>query len=367
MNFAVYVSGHGYGHLTRVLEVAREIVRLCPGCKMHVRAPFTRQRVQDFLGFPPDSLESVRMDVGLVQYDSLRHDHTASLQRLGFFFGSESSTLIKHEADWIRSAKIDAALVDIPPHGFAAAQKAGIPAFAIGNFTWSGVWRALAEEQAEYLRFADAAAEFESYAEVMYSGGMELGLDSFKRVERVPLIARRSSYSKQEAKKLLGIPGDRPSVLVAFGGEGLKGLVAPSDELMRSYHFIATPPLDDVHPNVRYLTEKELSTHGLRYNDLVRAVDAAILKPGYSTVAECAANETGVVIVPRVTFPEADVIQRYVEENLPSVTLSTDKMLAGRWDEAVHSLFAKRPFDFGSIETNGAEIVARRILERLNP
>ena len=363
MKFAIYASGHGYGHLTRILEVAREIMRLCPGCQIHVRAPFTRQRVQDFLGFPPDSHESVRMDVGLVQYDSLRHDHDASLQRLSFFFGSESASLIKREAEWMRATKIDAALVDIPPHAFAAAHKADVPSFGIGNFSWDRVWRELASEHKEYLRFADLAAEFQSHAEIMFSGGMELGLESFRKVERVPLIARRSSYSKAEARKLLGISGDHPVVLIAFGGEGLKGLVPPSNELMRTYQFIATPPLDDVHPDVRYLTEEELSHHGLRYNDLVRAVDAAILKPGYSTVAECVANETAIVIVPRVTFPEADVIQHYVEQNLPSVTLSTEDLLAGKWDNAVRSLFAERPFDFGNLPANGANVVAQRILE----
>ncbi|MFH0883939.1 MAG: hypothetical protein V2A56_13200 [bacterium] len=365
MKFAVYASGHGYGHLTRILEVVREIIRLHPSSAIHVRAPFTRERVQDFLGFPPTSHESVRMDVGLVQYDSLRHDHEASLQRLRFFFGKDGNLLIKREAEWLHANGINAALIDIPPHAFAAAHQAGIPSFGIGNFSWDSVWRDLAGEHPEYNRFADAASAFQSHAEVIFSGGMELGLESFRNVERVPLIARRSSLSKAEAKGQLGFSIDRPVVLIAFGGEGLKGLVPPSDALMRSYQFVATPPLDNVHPDVRYLTERELTLLSFRYSDLVRAADVTILKPGYSTVAECAANDTAVVIVPRITFPEADIIQRYVEENLPSVTLPTEDFLAGRWDEAVNTLFAKRPFDFVNLQTNGAAIVAQRILERL--
>jgi len=364
MNFAVYATGHGYGHLARILEVMREIVRLHPSSEIHVRAPFSKERVQNFLGYPPTSRTQVRLDVGLVQYDSLRHDHEESMQRLQFFFGKDGDLLLKREAEWLRSRKIDVALIDIPPHAFEAAHKADIPSVGIGNFGWDRVWDKLSAERPEYKRFADIASRYYSRAEVFYSGGMEFGLEAFKEIERVPLIARGSALSKEEAKRQLGLNSDRPVVLIAFGGEGLKGFEVPADSLLQSCQFVATPPLHDLHPAIRFISEKEINARGLRYNDLVRAADAAILKPGYSTVAECAANGTAIVVVPRVSFPEADVIQRFVEQNLPSETLSIEQLLAGEWDSALRSLLAKRPFDFRDIRTNGAEIIARRILQR---
>ena len=49
---------------------------------------------------------------------------------------------------------------------------------------------------------------------------------------------------------------------------------------------------------------------GLRYEDLVAAVDVVMTKPGYGIIAECVANDTALVYTSRGHFVEYDVLVR---------------------------------------------------------
>ena len=47
---------------------------------------------------------------------------------------------------------------------------------------------------------------------------------------------------------------------------------------------------------------------GCRYEDLVRAVDVVVTKPGYGIIAECLANDTALLYTSRGHFIEYDVL-----------------------------------------------------------
>ncbi|MCK7523822.1 MAG: hypothetical protein MZV64_42470 [Ignavibacteriales bacterium] len=47
---------------------------------------------------------------------------------------------------------------------------------------------------------------------------------------------------------------------------------------------------------------------GLRYEDLVRAADVVVTKPGYGIIAECIANDTAILYTDRGRFAEYDVL-----------------------------------------------------------
>ena len=47
---------------------------------------------------------------------------------------------------------------------------------------------------------------------------------------------------------------------------------------------------------------------GLRYEDLVRAADVVVTKPGYGIIAECLANDAAILYTDRGHFAEYDVL-----------------------------------------------------------
>ena len=364
-SIALYVTEHGYGHLARCLEVARELRRLAPETKLHVRAPFPREQVEAALGFPPDSHAPVRLDVGLVQLDSLRADLPATVERLGEYYGAEGDRLVGEEARWLERSGIDAALIDIPPRAFDACRLAGVPAYGLTNFSWDWIWRDLAEEEPRLAPFAEKAAESYASCARLFRTVMHAGLDAFPTVEDVPLVARISRTDPEEVRSMLRLVDGRTVVVLSFGGAGVRGITPPPAALHERFLFIASEPLPDPGPPFVYINNETLQGKGLRYCDLVAAADIAMSKPGYSTVAECLANRTAMIYSDRSRFAEYPVIVRYIREKLPSERIDSGDLLAGRWGGALDRLVDRRPFRFPPERIDGAEVVARRLLEEV--
>ena len=176
-----------------------------------------------------------------------------------------------------------------------------------------------------------------------------------------------SSLSPDEIRSRLGLEHEtRPLVLVALGGEGLRGQLVPKPDVVQKYSLLATPPLPRNAEGVRFIDDALLEANGLAYHDLVHAVDAAILKPGYSTIAECAANRTLVALVPREGFAEAPVLEQWVYRNIPSVRLERDQFLAGQWGDALDELLDNGSSIEFPTEVNGAEVIATELLALLS-
>lgn len=364
MQLAVYVTGHGYGHLTRSMAIVNSLKRHHPDVAIHIRAPFAEERVRDALSVEPDSLRNVRLDIGLVALDSIRTDRRASLKQLAFHYGPEGDKRVEEEARWLEATSIDAALLDIPPRGFEACARAGVPAYGSSNFSWDDIWRSLEQDDSDFGPFAERAAEAYSTARLLFRHPMALGMEAFPRVEDVPFVARRSALSRADAKAAIGLEQEtRPVVLLAYGGEGLNGVTLPGGELMARYCFVATEPMADPGEGFLYLPDRAVRGRGLRYTDIVRAADVVMTKPGYSTVAEAIANNAALVMTDRDDFIEGPVINRYVLEHVPSALISNRDLFGGHWGPALDTLTARMPFAPNTIPVNGAEVVAERLLE----
>src|SRR5205807_3318191 len=125
------------------------------------------------------------------------------------------------EAAALRSSGAALVLGDIPPLAHAAAARADIPSVAIGNFTWDWIY----EGYASFERDAPGVIQMirDAYAQAARALRLPMhgGFATFAEVVDVPMIARRSTRSRGETRRLMAIPDDRPFVLASFGGYGL--------------------------------------------------------------------------------------------------------------------------------------------------
>ncbi|MEZ5283644.1 MAG: hypothetical protein R2712_02315 [Vicinamibacterales bacterium] len=134
-----YISGHGFGHASRTIELLREIQRRAPEVRLVVRSSIPRWLVERTA--PPDlTLESLRCDTGAVQHDSLHLDVDETV-RQAQTFTAELPALAAGEADVLARHGASVVLADIPALGVAAARLAGVPAVLLGNFTWTDLRR----------------------------------------------------------------------------------------------------------------------------------------------------------------------------------------------------------------------------------
>ncbi len=363
---AVYVTGHGYGHFTRTMEISRLLHELHDNVEIHVRAPFSLSHILNTLGREPASHAEIRLDIGLVQHDSLRWNKEKTLQQLAFYYGREGDLRVRQEAEWLTKTGINAALLDIPPRAFEACHMAGVPAYGMTNFSWDWIWADLAEEAPEFHEYADRAAQAYNTCALLFCPQMDAGLDNFPVQQEVPVVARLSSREPEEVRKIMGFPSNRPLVMLSFGGEGLRDGGFPPESLHDKFAFIVTEPIADPGKPFIYVRDEDYFGRGLRYCDLVRAADIIMTKPGYSTVAECTGNKTALVYSNRSRFAEYPYIKAFIETHLPNEHIPMDQLLSGNWGPTLNSLYQKMPFTFPETRTDGARVVADLLYKRIS-
>src|SRR5262245_36756738 len=134
-----YVSGHGYGHATRVGEVLRILRALEPGMPLAV-VTSGPERLYRRAVPGPQEFRHLECDVGLVQKDALAMDEPATVDRWRAFVARDGER-IAGEARWLRGKGARVVLGDIPPLAFAAAAEAGVPSIGLSNFSWDWIYR----------------------------------------------------------------------------------------------------------------------------------------------------------------------------------------------------------------------------------
>jgi UDP:flavonoid glycosyltransferase YjiC (YdhE family) len=361
-----YVSGHGFGHSSRTIEVIRAVLRRGPDLPIVVKTSASRRLFDRTLETPVDFVE-LECDAGMVQVDSLRVDIRESLQRAKAFQSDLPAKAAK-EAAFL--GRINAGLVvgDIPPLASAAASMAGLPSMAIGNFTWDWIYEGYPEEEPFELA-SMIRRDYRKAATVLRlptSGGFQ-GLEDITR--DIPFIARRSSRDAADTRRAFGLPapGEKPVVLMSFGGYGVTGLDRTAVGAAKDYVVMTT----DVHADTRPATdglihvhEQDLYGRGYRYEDLVRAADVVVTKPGYGIVSEAMANDTAILYTSRGRFVEYDVLVREMPRFVRSAFIDPQDLLCGNWAAALERLLSQ-PAPPERPATNGADVAAEEILKMI--
>jgi L-arabinokinase len=363
-----YTSGHGFGHASRDIEIVNALGRLASSAGVHVRTSAARW-LFDLTTTTPIEFTTVECDTGIVQIDSLRLDADESIRRADAFH-AELDERAAREAAFLRSVGARVVVGDIPPLAFAAAARAGVPSIALGNFTWDWIYAGYPEQLASAPSLLPRIWKAYAQADVALRLPMHGGFEAFRRVEDVPFVTRHARRSREDVRNALCLPHDLALVLVSFGGYGLEKLDLRRVSDALDIGLVATTayphaPLVDRHGH-RLWTVGEIDLYrcGFRYEDLVHAVDVVATKPGYGIIAECIANDTAMLYTSRGQFVEYDVMVEEMPRYLRSAFISNDDLAAGRWAPALERLFAQpalpeRP------RTDGADLVARRILEYL--
>jgi hypothetical protein len=161
-----YISGHGFGHAVRSGTLMRALQRACPDIVLHVR---TTAPSWLFSGLPSAiHYSEQRLDVGVVQRDSLQTDLPATLQACANLH-RKIPRLIEHELSFIDQARARLILGDIPPLAFAIAARAALPSVALSNFSWNWIYRSYLEEFPSFLPLIEQMESFYRHASLCLS------------------------------------------------------------------------------------------------------------------------------------------------------------------------------------------------------
>ena len=332
-----YVSGHGFGHATRVAEVCRSLIALgvqvivTTSAPAHLFPPGCRLRTID------------EVDAPIVQPLPYEIDAQASLDRLIAYLGDDhGQAWLWREELFNDESGIDAILFDAP---FLAGSLAtpDRPALLVSNFAFDAIYRGLRpmlelDAQHRLDELIPIVDEHYSRASgvVLLPGAIDMPFmqlwqegDS-KRSIAAPLVYRRPRRTRSEARQSLGIDQDKKVVLVQFGGhtrQQQQQSTGTQTDLPAEEWLVLSTTTDS---DVRIASDFYMP-------DAVVAADVVLGKIGYGTVSECVGIGTPLVYVKRPGFAEEPGLIRYLDEKQLGIELERADFEQGMWSTALQT------------------------------
>jgi hypothetical protein len=339
------------------------LARRMPGVRIVVRTTAPAWLFERTASFA-FSLLPGETDTGVLQRDSLTLDESGTVALARTFYG-EFDTRAWAEARLLEHHAADVVISDAPPLACAAAALCGIPSFVCANFTWDWIY-------ADYSAPRELIGPIQqaySRATAGWRMPMHGGFETIDPVIDVPFVARhaRADLTRDDVRRVLGLPANRRLALMSFGGYGLQGLRLESLDCGPSWQIVTTGrniASSDRVDTVIALDESAIYSAGLRYEDLVRAVDVVVTKPGYGIISDCIANGTAMLYTSRGRFAEYDVLVSEMPRYLRCRFIDLGRLRAGRWREGLDALMAM-PGPPEKANADGAATVAGMICERL--
>ena len=348
-----YVTGHGFGHAVRTAQILKA---LPPELPLIVKTTAPERLFREEL--PGREFEYVvaEYDCGCLQSDSVSVLKRETLTRYAEI-ARRNQDHLADEIAFLRERGVTCVASDIPSFPLYAANEAGVPSAAIGNFTWYDIYAEYAETDEDERLLAQMAREYASATVALIT---PLNLPTtpklFPNVERVPLVARWGKPIRDILTEVLDIPAEKHLALLYLGGWGLE-IDWPALERFAEWVFLLDRPLPISIANAR-----AFDPGVLRYADVAASVDAVVSKAGYGTVTECIANSVPLVYLPRFGFAEHDALVSGMNHWGGGIAISEAAFHAGEWAGALESALHASP-NPSAFATNGAEIIAQKLME----
>ena len=212
-----YVSGHGFGHASRDIEVINALLERRPDLEIHVRT-YAPHWLFDLTVRGDVRYDQVDCDTGVVQRDTLNPDIEATVARARG--GSTASSIARASAEAVALEEIGPSFVlaTCPPLGFRGGRDSPeVPSVAVGNFTWDWIYDG-------YARWFGGAAwipalirDTHRFAEEAWRLPMHGGFEGFRHVVDLPFVAdasRAAAGTRSDSRLGLGGPeAGRPGVV----------------------------------------------------------------------------------------------------------------------------------------------------------
>jgi hypothetical protein len=363
---AYYITGHGFGHARRSVEVVKELLRLRPDTTIFFRTMANPAIFQELSG-ANIRLERAELDPGAIEKDLFTIDHAATVEAVRGAMGRRDR-VVAAEVEFIRRQKIERILCDIPFFAGDIAAAAGIPSIAITNFTWDWIYEPYFSEHQDLLRQIERSySRIDTLLKIPFGGRT----DWFSEVIDISVISSRSRRSAEEILRSLVLESDRPRVLISLRGGISDGAMVVAANSCPKYVFLSTTPVPrDAPENLRHFPIKtgEQEAHpdqqSLTFSDLLAGSSVVLSKPGYGIVADCLAARKPLLWPRRYGFREDEVTLAEASPYLPMREIPHADLFAGNWKSHLDRLL-QMPMPARNLATDGASVAAQIISCRL--
>lgn len=356
MRILYYVSGHGFGHISRSYEVIRLLLedpRIDRVTVSSARIDFIRE------DHPKLQKRRILMDVGVYQNDSISLDVDKTRYALEEFENSKAR-LLESEAQFARAENFDLIVSDSASLPFVLGVELRIPAIFLGNFTWDFIYKNF-EKYHPYFGVISHILQVEySFATAAIQLPLNCPINGFLEVHPVGLVGRKPRMSKADARKKYGFQEDKTYFLFSFGAYGL-------DE--NQFHWENKNPnwvvvCNDL-PGITHNHTVQVETD--HYPDLVTASDFVVTKPGYGIISEAMFCQTPILYTDRGDFAEYPYLVAALHDHHPSAYINQEDLLTFAFESAMAEIQSERESPCKTdIPRNGAQTAVAHLMEYLD-
>ncbi|MFQ5345796.1 MAG: hypothetical protein ACE5DZ_07550 [Mariprofundus sp.] len=351
MKIAVYISGHGFGHLAQVAPVLNRIHAIQPDCRFLIRCSLPQTEIRARLNFNFD-IEQSEVDIGVVQKNAVEEDQGASVVRMKQWVG-QMDELIRQEVELLRRFGPSLVLSNISPLAFPAARALAVPGIGLATLDWHTIyshWMPAGDPVIRSLAGAYGACD------LLLRPPMAMHMPVFTAQQHIALIAARPV-------EMANPVADNPQkkALVLFGGCGSPPYEPQALAAMDDWLFFIPGRGDDFPKNV---TNIDFGSN-IRPVDLMPFVDVVVCKPGYGLLSECWRTGTPIAWVERPDFPEFPMLKEWLDTSMPAAGMSRSDFRQGRWQPALEKA-VHHPNCFPANSGDGADEAADVILSYIS-
>lgn len=363
MRILFYISGHGFGHATRMVAIMSELVSLKPSVHIFIR---TRAPKSLFGLLPPSSISfsAVDTDIGVIEKDLFSQEVHETIRRNLNFYKLKSEIVMREKA-FVTQNGIDLIVSDIPPLASIIGKVSSVPVVGISNFTWDFIYRQYTKEHHEVTALVSEIEEIYSSTDLMLRLPFHHSMQCFPNVQDIPLVARKPLLEIKTVKHRLGISEKdcRPIVLIAMRMRSILSskMISQLSRDLDCILIVTNEVSDQRNPDIISLGKK---WNHWEFPDILRACDAVVSKLGYGIVSECIACRTPLAYVPRHDFAEYQLLTKGIRDTLHSCMITENDFLSGKWSKYIKGLITNT-YQWPTMDLNGATTAATKIISRL--
>lgn len=294
----IFVSDEGFGHKVRQSCVANELIQ--KGAEVIFQT--------GKLGFVKDLLD-VNVKVKPI-FNLLR----LKKDQFGLNINRTSKFLkgyIRKSKRWIdrmvkskHVIKADVLVTDIVEEVGVVAKRLNKPVFAISHFTWHWFFEKLGPEFKVISAYLKNCFEVDCFLYPPFSKQPE----TFPNPHPINIIAR-TPRPRHMVRNELGIQNNDRVILIGDGERNVWSGLLPNLSKLKKSKMVYITNRNNIGPPFIQIRNKS------RFHDYINAADLVITKGGYSTLSECLAYGTKIMIVKERNHPETQENARLLRES----------------------------------------------------
>ena len=373
-----YVTGHGYGHATRVIGFVNFLLK--KDYIVHIVSSldpnFFQENINDDNVGENLYCHKRSLDSGAIQIDPLHVDAITSMNNYYNNIHSKRTELINNEVEYLKAANASLILIDATPLASAAANKANIKSVIISNFTWDFTYQAVLD----LLKNQNILSELQliQFNEMVHQCNLDVNCANYYiRLPGVtplpnnyngevifgPLITRKAKKSRQESRLELGISEDLFVVVYSFGGHKRSDQWELHDDMLPpNWICLVLAAENEIFESDRFIPLSK----SIYVPDIVNCADAVLGKLGYGSISESLSQGIPLIYVPRTDWPEEHYLEALIMKYNGGIKISEADFLKGNWESfLIEALKRKNSWDITDLNPNFAFEELETIINRI--